>query len=325
MEKGLKKITGIVIMLVMMMATFMSGCASEEVTPITAPIEAPTEQDYYVKNVLEAGAWCYNQDIGNLASNTQYVQMAREMSVYKHATGEYDVTMGLNTYRYPKNSQGNREKISRDNFNEAQEDIAYTNAKKRIKLFIDNTSWMKDKDELKQHIDNIPLYTADFKVDSSSGHLFAVYDEADNRVYKNSKISKDMYQECAEYLYTHELVHALCSKTNGGDINKRYCFGFFDEIQTDAITMAMGAYASDKFVTIYQQNTPYAYEYFYVMGEDVIKAYFYGYEEFSEKRLNEIDVFAESLESCWTNGISQDQLNMKKGIASTLLLKWALA
>lgn len=326
MKKGLNKITGILLMLVMVMATFMSGC-SGEVTPITAPIEVPSEQDYYVNSILDAGDWCYTNDIGNLASNTQYVQMAREMSVYTYENG-FDVSMGMNTYRY-KYSQDDK-KISKENIKEITvPDIAFINAKKRVVSFIENTTWMQDKEELIKYIDNIPLYTADFKYESSSeGQAFALYDEDDDCVYRNTRVSEDMYIECAEHLYTHELVHALCSKTNGGDVNKRYCFGMFDEIQTEAIALSLGAYESSKYATLYKQNSPYAYEYFHIWGMDAIKAYFYGYEGFSAKTLNELDAFAESLNACWNEGVNdinvQNEMNMKKGIASTLLLRWAL-
>lgn len=324
--KKMKKIITVFVML-MMFTAFITGCSSGEVTPITAPIEAVSEENYFVKTVLDTGKWCYENDIAKLVTNSQYSQMAREMSVQIHENGDFDVSMGMSTYRY-KFSQDNQKKLKKNNINE-ESDTAFTNARKRVVSFIENTTWMRDKAELKKYIEEMPLRTADIEYDvATAGQVFALYDEVDNCVYKNTNVSTDMYKECAEHLYTHELVHAVCTKTNGGDVNKRYSFGIFDEIQTEVIALSLGAYESNKYVTLYKQNAPYAYEYFYIYGEEAIKAYFYGYEGFSPKTMRELDAFAESLNACWNEGTNdiniQNEMNMKKGIASTFLIKWAL-
>ena len=49
----------------------------------------------------------------------------------------------------------------------------------------------------------------------------------------------------------HEFIHALCSKTNGGDKNKRYATGMFDELQTEVIAQSLSPYQSENFKLIY--------------------------------------------------------------------------
>ena len=165
-------------------------------------------------------------------------------------------------------------------------------SKKKIINYINDSDILKDKEELVQYINNLTFKTADFPADGDSPP--AEYDYKEDVIFINNSFKKYI----CEWMLVHELVHALCQKTNGGIENERYPFDRFNEVLTDVITASMNPKIKDGISSVYSQYYGWIYLYLGCVGIDGIEAYFYGYDEILSKIPEaELDIFVESVEA----------------------------
>jgi len=161
-------------------------------------------------------------------------------------------------------------------------------SKEIIINYIDTSNILKDKEELKQYINDIPVKMADLSIDAA-----AIHDAVSETIF----VSYQHLEAICEWMIVHELVHALCQKTNGGIENERYALNTFTEVLTDIITKGMEPKITSGIESTYSIYYNWVYLYLGCLGIDGIEAYFYGYDEIL-KRIPEaeLDIFVEAFE-----------------------------
>lgn len=163
-------------------------------------------------------------------------------------------------------------------------------AKEKVINYINNSGVLRDKEELVEYINNLSFKTADF---SDGEEAAAEYDLEEDVVFINNQY----LDLVSEWMLVHELVHALCQKTNGGADNLRYSYDLFNEVLTDIITAAINPKISSEAISGYTEYYQWGYLYLGCVGIDGIEAYFYGYDEIlSYISEEELDIFVESIE-----------------------------
>ena len=220
-------------------------------------------------------------------------------------------------YTPPKYNLDNLEYFK---FNKGQEQLI-EKSRKRISKLIDDYSIFSNKEFLKEGIENIEFYLVRhpelFKTDSSVD-LIAVYYEG--AIYVN----KDAVKSFCEHSASHELIHHLRHLTNYGDdyynVDPAYSGFLFDEVMTEVLTVSTNPYLP-KNLNGYLSYTSNVYRYLDLFGEDALKAYFYGYDEFFEKYddenfLMEHDAFVASF-----SGYSSEYYDLMNDLTIEILNK----
>lgn len=161
-------------------------------------------------------------------------------------------------------------------------------SKEIIINYIETSNILKDKEELKQYIINIPVKMADLSIDAAAIH---------EAISGNIFVNNHHREAVCEWMIVHELVHALCEKTNGGIENERYPLNMFNEVLTDIITAGMEPKITSGIESSYSIYYNWVYLYLGCVGIDGIEAYFYGYDEIL-KRIPEaeLDIFVQAFE-----------------------------
>ena len=164
-------------------------------------------------------------------------------------------------------------------------DMINTSLEKVI-CYIKKSDILNEKEEIIEYIKNIPIKMGDFESP-------AMY--KDNCIY----ISNLSINYICEWMLVHEYIHALAEFTNKGIENEKYSNSMYNETITDIITESLGAKIpneiSSKYIYYYGETV---YLFIGCMKEDVIKAYFYGYENLYEKvDENEMDLFVHSIDN----------------------------
>lgn len=161
-------------------------------------------------------------------------------------------------------------------------------SKEKVIDYIESSNVLKDKEELKEYINNIPVKMADL-----SSNAAAVHEGVSNTIFINMC---DREAVC-EWMIVHEHVHALAQKTNGGVENERYLFNIFNEVLTDIITAGMKPKMISGIESSYSLYYDWVYLYLGCVGIKGIEAYFYGYDEIlSIIPEAELDIFVEAFE-----------------------------
>lgn len=184
------------------------------------------------------------------------------------------------------------------NFEEYNSKLVETSREKVVD-YINSSTILKNKELLIEYINNVPFKTADYIDSSNTG---AEYDLDEDTIFIN-RYSQDYL---CEWMIVHELIHALCQKTNGGLENLLYPYTLFNEVLTDIITASINPDLSDEIMSAYSEYYDWIYLYLGCVGISGIEAYFYGYDEILAKiPQNELDIFVESLEqiNCVENAI----------------------
>ena len=152
-----------------------------------------------------------------------------------------------------------------------------SNSKKLIYQYIDKSTILKDKDGLKEYIDSLNTNEAYFTNDDNVGAYFS---HVDSTLY----INKNNAAYACEWMIVHEYVHAISYYTHNCSIeNEEYAFNLFNEIMTDIITSSLNPNISDEIISVYSIYYSLVYPYIYLVKEDALEAYFYGYNSIYEK------------------------------------------
>ena len=152
-----------------------------------------------------------------------------------------------------------------------------SNSKNLIYQYIDSSTILKDKDRIKKYIDSIKVKEAYFTDDDNVGAYFS---HTDSTLY----INRNNAANVCEWMIVHEFVHAISYYTHNCSIeNEEYAFNLFNEIMTDIITSSLNPNISDEIISVYSIYYSLVYPYIYLVKEDALEAYFYGYDSIYEK------------------------------------------
>lgn len=154
-------------------------------------------------------------------------------------------------------------------------------SKEKINSYIEKSKILKDKKDIMKYIESIEVKNATFSDDVTTGAYFSY---KDNTLY----INKENEQYICEWMIIHEYIHAISYFTHNCDINnERYAFNLFNEVMTDLIASTLEPGLSDGIISGYSDYYSIVYPYISLFGEEVINAYFYGYENIFEKTSEE--------------------------------------
>lgn len=148
-------------------------------------------------------------------------------------------------------------------------------SKELVFNYIDSSSILKDKDNIKNYINSLDIKEADFEeiFDDGAGACFYY---KDNAIYINQKYSEMI----SEWMCVHEFIHAICYYTHNLNIeNETYANSIFNETMTDIITSALNPNLKAGIKSSYSNYYNFIYPYINLFGETAIEAYFYGYDE----------------------------------------------
>ena len=161
-------------------------------------------------------------------------------------------------------------------------------SKDKVINYIKDSNILKDKDELVEYINNIPVQMADFAICE-----VIEYDSEYDSIFINNQSRA----EVCEWLLIHEIMYALSQKTNGGVENERYSYSLFNEVLTDVITAEMEPEITFEIESEYSDYFTWMYLYLGCVGIDGIEAYFYGYDDILQRiPETELDIFVELFE-----------------------------
>lgn len=149
--------------------------------------------------------------------------------------------------------------------------------------FINDSSVLTDKENLIEKINAVPFYLYTDSTHDIVGDLDSPAVHTGNAIYCNNEYKKYF----CEFMYVHELIHHLRYLTLGESLsNVTYFATQFDETMTDLITNSMNPkiFKSNVYRNGYEDTYSVMNEYLYLFGEEALRAYFYGYEDFYASR-----------------------------------------
>lgn len=149
----------------------------------------------------------------------------------------------------------------------------YVKSREKVVKYINGSKIIQDKDNVIQKIQAMPVYQVNI-IDPTDPAIAYYESGAINVVFEHQSYT-------CEWMFVHELIHALCDITNSVDGNYtdyRFKRTEFTEAITDVITASLKPQISNG-KSAYDVYYPAAYKYIDVVGEaEAINAYFYGYE-----------------------------------------------
>lgn len=150
----------------------------------------------------------------------------------------------------------------------------YERSKEKVAEYIESSEILENKEELKSFLDKVTIRMATYSEDELVG---AYYDNKTNTIFVN-ELSED--QVC-EWMFTHELIHALAYKTHG-ESEYTYMYTQFNEVMTDIITSSLDPelLEDELMISGYVPRYWLVYPVLSIFQEEVIKAYWYGWEKF---------------------------------------------
>lgn len=304
------------LVIMILIVTLTSCTASNKV--YTCKINKEIYEIDFCEFIMKNAKECYDADYGKYATDDMK-KVAKSSKIKRNGDTFILNQMVINVNDDKTETQ--EVEIYTDVSDTALSPEIVEHVRKRVLTFIEKTDFFMEKEELKEFIKEIPIYDANI-VNLDIGDAIAIFDYDSQAIYIDKNIKKDMYDEMLEQTLTHEFIHALASRTNGGDKNKRYATGMFDELQTEVIAQSLCPYQSENFKMIYTDWLYWILEFYHVVGDEAIEAYFYGYDEFSEEFLNELDLFEVCMDAIWMQDNLTAQDKEKLGVASLLILKW---
>ena len=168
----------------------------------------------------------------------------------------------------------------------------FSQSQKLIYDYIESSTILTDKTEIKSYISALKLKEAIFTEDIWVGAYFS---PEDNTIY----INKSNVSHICEWMIVHELVHAISYYTHGCDITKEaYAYDIFNEVLTDMITASLEPQVDSSIQSGYAMYYDLLYPYMNLLGAESIKAYFYGYDTvFKKINPDEFDFFVIVIEN----------------------------
>ncbi len=181
---------------------------------------------------------------------------------------------------------------------------------KKVNDYIDTSSVLADKDNIKNYISTLSIKTADFTDDPDVGAYFSA---KDSTIYINNENS-----DCiCEWMVCHELIHSIAFYTHNVDnlADIPYAYSMFNEIMADLITYSINPDINESIESYYKGYYNLLYPYINIFGVDSINAYFYGYDTlYSKVGKPEFDFFVVVVEN-----ISEEN---SEAYYNNLILKW---
>ena len=168
-------------------------------------------------------------------------------------------------------------------------------SKQLVCKYIDQSNILKDKEKLKQAIQETPFKEAtNVSLNDEKKFSCAWFDPIDGIVYVSSNVDK-VY--VCEDTFVHELIHVLDYYTHNCNRDTTMEATIFSETITDLITESLDPSKPNKVgvKSCYQPYYGLLAPYLNLLGEDAIKAYFYGYDEVEKKYGDEFKIFVESI------------------------------
>lgn len=168
------------------------------------------------------------------------------------------------------------------------------NGKSLICKYIDASSILTNKDELKSYINDLPIVEANIK-NADNKMAPAMFSYKDQCIYMNKEYSEFI----CEWMIVHELVHAMSFYTHGCCIeNEEYAFNKLNEVMTDIITASLNPKISKNIQSGYTEYYSLIYPYINLFGISSLKAYFYGYDEiYNYIQKDEFDFFVRVIDN----------------------------
>jgi hypothetical protein len=148
-------------------------------------------------------------------------------------------------------------------------------SKQKICDYIDKSNVLKDKEYLKDRIQVTEFKSATYGADQTIGAYFS---PKDGNIYINKNTRKEAI---CEWMFVHELVHALDYYTHGCDVqSEKYRCTLLDETITDLITESLNPKKiENRYMSGYRPYYELVSPYINLMGEKALNAYFYSYDE----------------------------------------------
>ena len=157
----------------------------------------------------------------------------------------------------------------------------FRKSKEKVLDYIERSYILSNKDELRNYVEKVAVKIATYGEDEPVG---AYYENENNTIYVN-ELSEN--QVC-EWMFTHELLHALAYKTHG-EKEYTYMYTEFNEVMTDIITSSLEPelLEDELMISGYVPKYWLVYPVLSIFQEDAIKAYWQGWERFFiDERLN---------------------------------------
>lgn len=155
-----------------------------------------------------------------------------------------------------------------------REKSLYESSKEKVVEYIESSEILENKEEFKNFLDKVTIRMATYSEDELVG---AYYDNKTNTIFVN-ELSED--QVC-EWMFTHELIHALAYKTHG-ESEYTYMYTQFTEVMTDIITSSLDPELLEDELVISGYVPQYwlVYPIFTIFQDEALKGYWYGWEKF---------------------------------------------
>ena len=143
-------------------------------------------------------------------------------------------------------------------------------AKQLVYQYIDSSTVLKDKENIKKYIENLPTKEGSFTEEDDVGAFFS---DTDNCIYINRNNSSII----CEWMIVHELIHVISFYTHGCCMeDEEYAYNLFNEILTDIIASSMNPQIIAGVQSTYAMYYGLIYPYINLVGKKAIQAYFYG-------------------------------------------------
>ena len=183
-------------------------------------------------------------------------------------------------------------------------------SREKVENYVNESSILKDKEDIKDYILSIGLKEADFTDELNVGAYFSA---SDSVIYVNRDNSKYI----CEWLVCHEYMHAVSFYThNETDLdNIPYAYSLYNEVLTDMLTCSLNPEINESIESYYKGYYSLMYPYINIFDIDAINAYFYGYDTIYGKVTKpEFDFFVAVIENF-------DEQN-SEAYYNNLIFKW---
>lgn len=183
-------------------------------------------------------------------------------------------------------------------------------SREKVENYIDESSILKDKEDIKDYIFSVGLKEAEFTDDPNVGAYFSA---SDSIIYVNRENSEYI----CEWLVCHEYMHAVSFYTHKEtDLdNTQYAYSLYNKVLTDLLTCSLDPEINGSIESYYKGYYALIYPYINIFDIDAIDAYFYGYNTiYSKVTKPEFDFFVTVIEN-----INEQN---SEAYYNNLVLKW---
>lgn len=269
----------------------LTGCNSNATTQNDSTATANPNGDSSILNSAETftiASGFTDKDLNPFVDGSRYFEVRRnsenEFSVDVNGT-----EMIIQT---PSSSQpSGYQPLNKSDLTDQYKEIIIS-SKELVYEYIDESTILKDKDNLKEYISSLSVQEATFTDDKNIGAFFS---PEDNTLYFNI----DNTNHICEWIIVHELIHALAYYTHDCNMdNEEYPYNRFNEVLTEIITSSLNPEFNNSIQSGYLKYFSLIYPYINLLGEDALEAYYYGYDNIYEKiSKDELDFFVVVLEN----------------------------